>query len=320
MGVCYLVTSSVKNNIGSNMLYKMEAIEHDIERSLLQKVVRRGNVDLTEKVFKYLLSKDQQKWLRKRLAVFGYEECWTYANQLDYECRDNKLLEQYKTLACKVKNKNCDGLAYLAKRLNQYNRSALTGNNKEKRAIRTIANAIKQPVEFWEWVRKQPDYKKNKQRIDAAEKAMTKPHMIKDRVIMLAAAYLSVTYPIPDTEDIEPNNDPDFPYWIAIDKHTTMGEERIIEASESMNLLPSRGKHLGFFLEGAICNQIKDSPFFELAKKWQMNHMGYTLGKAEEKWGYLRLLLINNTKIEVRELRERLDSVEKEKDDELTLF
>jgi len=302
------------------MLYNIEPIEHDIERSLFQKVVRRGNVDLTEKVFKYLLSKDQRGWLKKRLAVIGYEECWTYSNQLDYESKNNKLLEQYKTLACKVKNKNCDGLAYLAKRLNQYNRSALTGTEKEKEAIRKVAEAANNPVSFWKWVRKQPDYEKNKQRIDAAEKAMPKPHMKKDKVIMLAAAYLSVTYPIPDTEDIEPNNDSDFPYWIAIDKHTSIGAERIIEASESMDLEPSCGMHLGFFLEGAICNQIKDSQFFELAKKWQMNHMGYTLEKAEEKWGHLKLLLIANTKIEVRELQERLDSVEKEKDDELTLF
>ena len=109
-------------------MYNIDPSPYLIEHSLIQKAVRRGNVELVEKVFNYLCDKKgQDKWLRNRLAVIGYEECWPYANELDYSCGDYKLLEQYKAITCRVKNKDCDGLAYLAKRLNQWNKEAKRG-------------------------------------------------------------------------------------------------------------------------------------------------------------------------------------------------
>ena len=38
----------------------------ELERSLLQKAVRRGNEYVIEKVFKYLLLNDKKSWLKKR--------------------------------------------------------------------------------------------------------------------------------------------------------------------------------------------------------------------------------------------------------------
>ena len=66
-----------------------------IEHSLITKAVGRGNVDLVEKVFKYLINiEGQLNWLKDRLAVIGYEECWPYANRLNFNCNDYQLLEQ----------------------------------------------------------------------------------------------------------------------------------------------------------------------------------------------------------------------------------
>jgi hypothetical protein len=292
----------------------MEPAANDMERSLLQKAVRRGNAELTDKVVQYLISVDDVKWLRKRLAVIGYEECWTYSNQLDYECKNNKLLEQYKVLACKVKNKNCDGLAYLARSFNEGQTSAMVGNNKEKTAIRSVANAVNKPVEFWEWIRSEPEYEKNKQRIDAAEKAMSKPSMERDKVIMLAAAYLSIAYPIPETEDIEPNNDPDFPYWTAIDKHTVVGDQIITDASMKIGIQPHSGKQLAFYLAGAECNQIKDSSFFKYAKLWKFNQMKFTSKQAEEKWKELKSLIIDEAIKEGELMRKRINNIKNDSD------
>ncbi len=296
------------------MQYNMKPAPNDMERSLLQKAVRRGNVELIEKVVQYLISVDDIKWLKKRLAVIGYEECWTYSNQLDYNCKNNKLLEQYTTLACKVKNKNCDGLAYLARRFNEGQTSAIVGNKKEQTAIRSVANAVNKPVEFWEWIRSEPEYKKNKQRIDAAEKAMSKPSMERDKVIMLAAAYLSVAFPVPDTKDIAPNNRPNFPYWTAIDKHTSIGDQIITDASEKIGIQPHSGKQLTFYLAGAECNQIKDSPFFEYAKRWKFNQMGFTLKQAEEKWKELKSLIIDEAIKEGELMRKRINNIKNDSD------
>ena len=60
----------------------MDSYNLEIIKSLLQKAVRRADVELTEKVVKYLISIDEFKWLKSRLAVIAYEECWTFGSQL----------------------------------------------------------------------------------------------------------------------------------------------------------------------------------------------------------------------------------------------
>jgi hypothetical protein len=91
-----------------------EPSKFEIEHSLIQKAVRRDNVELVEKLFKYLLANNQKNWLKDRLVVMVYEECWSYAEKLDIICSDGKLLEQYKFLTSTIKNKNACGLAELA--------------------------------------------------------------------------------------------------------------------------------------------------------------------------------------------------------------
>ncbi len=300
--------------------YDIEPSPNLLEHSLITKAVRRGNIELVEKVFKYLLSvKGQDKWLRNRLAVIGYEECWPYAYSLNFDCNDYQLLEQYKAIACRVKNKDCDGLAYLAKRLNQGNENAVIGTEEQQLAIRRIAEAIKDDTLFWSWIEKQPAYVANKQRIDAARSARKKNLMQKDKSIMFAASYFSVTNPIPDVEIIEPNNNPNFEYWIAIDKHTVEGEDIIGRAAEKINLPIHDGYLLAFFFAGALCNKNQVAPFFELFKQYRFGLMGFTKEQAQDKWEELKPLIIDMTKLEVELLLKRINNIN-DKSDELTLF
>jgi hypothetical protein len=286
-----------------------------LEHSLLQKAVRRGNVELVEKVFKYLLNNGGRKWLRDRLAVIGYEECWPYADTLDFSCTDYELLNQYKAITCKVKNKDCDGLAYLAKRLNQWNYEAKTGTPEQQFAIQTIADGIKDDIKFWSWIENQPAYETNKDRIEAAKKARKRNVMGKDKSIMLAAAYLSVTYPIPEIEVVDPNNDPNFEYWTVIDKHTGEGEDIIGRVCEQLNIPKHDGYLLAFYFAGALCNMMQESPFFELAKSYKLKTMGFkSLNEAEAKWLELKPLIVQMTKLEVDLMIKRLDNVKDNSD------
>ncbi len=296
-------------------MYNIEPSPNRIEHSLITKAVRRGNVELVEKVFKYLLTiKGQDKWLRNRLAVIGYEECWPYANTLKFTGTDYQVLEQYKAIACRVKNKDCDGLAYLAKRLNQGNENAVIGTEEQQLAIRRIAEAIKDDTLFWSWIEKQPVYESHRQRIEAAKSARKKNLMQKDKSIMFAAAYFSVTNPIPDVEIIEPNNDPNFEYWVAIDKHTTEGEEIIGRASEKIKLPIHDGYLLAFFFAGALCNKNQQAPFFELFKQYRFGLMGFTSEQAKDKWEELKPLIIQMSKAEVDLMLNRINNVKDESD------
>lgn len=292
-------------------MYNTEPSPYEIERSLLQKAVRRGNEEIVEKVFNYLLNKGNKNWLQERLAVMTYEECWTYGSETIIENNKLKLMEQYKTLARTIKNKNAAGLAALAVKVNEGESSAAVGDASQQKAIKSVANAITKQVEFWNWVRSELGYNKNQQRIDAAEKAMKSAKFPDDKVMMLAATYLSLKYPIPDTEELEPDNGPDFPYWTAIDKHTSIGKELYGEACKKINLMPYSGLQIAFYLEGSVCNQIANSPFWDLVQEWQLKHRGYTLAEAEKIWEQLKQQFISmrRVEVEVKDMKNKINTV-----------
>jgi hypothetical protein len=178
----------------------MSSSLHELERSLLQKAVRRGNEELTEKVVKYLTDVGDTIWLRNRFPIIVFEECWTYTGL------------SYSILSRTVKNKNAAGLGALA----------VKNNTSDDLAIRAVARGIDNPVKFWEWARSNDS---NKHIIETAFSASKRSVSPEDKAMMFAAAYLAVKCPLPEIQVIEPNNDPNFPYWIAIDKHTGRGRE-----------------------------------------------------------------------------------------------
>ena len=293
------------------MSYDIEPSPNLQEHSLIQKAVRRGNVELVEKVFKYLIDiKGQRHWLKNRLAVIGYEECWPYANTINFNCNDYELLQQYKAFACKVKNKDCDGFAYLANKLNEWENTALRGDNIQREGIQRVADAMKDDTKFWKWIEQQSLYSKHQQRIEAARQAMKRSW--DDRAIMFAAAYLSVTYDIPPVEEIGPNNNPNFPFWVAIDKHTNEGKEIIRTACEKIGLMPKRGQFITFYFAGALCNKVQDMPFFDLMKEYKIERMGYTQEEVLEFWLKLRPHIIEMSKVDVDLMVKRINTVKKD--------
>jgi len=297
----------------------MASSPNDLERSLLQKAVRRGNVEVVEKVVGYLHSVGDFDWLRKRLAVIAYEECWTYADQLLYPTQPHKLLKEYRTLTTTIKNLNADALVSLAVKVSEGESSALVGSKKDQKAIQSVANAIKKPDEFWAWIKSELDYKKNAKRIDAAVRDIDKADFEGEKTMMLAAAYLALRYPIPETKFATPDNDPDFPYWIALDKHTSLGKTIYSQACQSINIYPTRGLKIGFYLEGAVINQMTNSPFWDLVKEWKMNRIGYSIPEAEEIWNKLKPILIEMSKLDVDLMVDRINNYKK-KSKQLGLF
>jgi len=297
----------------------MSSSPFELERSLLQKAVRRGNNYVIDKVFRYLLLNDNKLWLKKRLVVMGYEECWSFANKININCSNYELLEQYKTLARTIKNKNADGLADLARKLNEYEYSALVGNEQEQKAIQSVANSMKYPEKYWKWIRTQPLYREHKFRIEQAKRDVNKKTISDDSSMMYAAAYLATKYPIPETQSMDPDNDSNFPYWIAVDKHTSVGREIYIEACRSIDLPAVRGMHLGFYLEGGVCNQVANSPFWDHMVNWYLNHIHFTMDEAREKWEELKPILIDLTKDSVNEMLDRINNLRIESN-QLELF
>jgi hypothetical protein len=287
-----------------------------VEHSLLQKAVRRGNIEVVNMTVKYLLSVGDSKWLNKRLPVMIYEECWPLGNQIT----QGNILEQYITLSSTVKNKDAAGLATLAVKYKEGDWKALRGSNSQKAAITSVSNAIDNPDAFWKWAKE--NGKGHVSKIEAAKVLVPKASFDTDKAMMFAAAYFAAKDEVPLTANAKPQQSPDFPYWVAFDKHTDAGKEIIIEACRRTNVLAYRGMQLAFYLEGAICNDITTSPYWQLAKDWQMEKMGYTYSQAKIIWDQLKPVIIELTKKKAGELKDRIEkgSVDVGKGDQLELI
>jgi hypothetical protein len=197
-----------------------------VEHSLLQKAVRRGNIDVVNMTVKYLLSVGDSKWLHKRLPVLIYEECWPVGNSIT----QGNILEQYITLSSTVKNKDAAGLATLAVKYKEGDWKALRGSNSQRSAIKSVSNAIDNPDAFWKWALENGT--RHVGRINAAKAAVTKANFEADKAMFYAAAYFAAKDEVPLVADAQPLNSPNFPYWVAFDKHTDYGREVISEAAQ----------------------------------------------------------------------------------------
>lgn len=108
----------------------------------------------------------------------------------------------------------------------------------------------------------------------------------------------------------------------SIDKHTSIGKEIISKTCKTIDILPVCGLHLVFYLAGAVCNQITNSPFRDLVKEWQLNQMGYTLVEAQQIWNKLKqeIKSMQRVDVEVKDMNRKINTVIKNDSDQLEFF
>lgn len=279
-----------------------------ISRSILQKAIRRGDLELTKKAIDFIIQDNDFDWMRKRLAVMTFEECWTYGLEVSYEKDEKIISNHYLKLVNTVKNKNAAGLGSLAYALSEGDESVFQKNPSD-RAIRIIAEAIKRPKDFWEWVHSQAKDDKQKLLVENADKGFRKAGWPWDRAFAQAAAYLAVTDEIPATVYVEPKSDPSFPIWVGIDKHTREGKEAIREAAKRIGFNANKALWLAFYFESAKCNQIIKSPWWDREINWRMQKLELDVDKGKKIWEELKPIVIELLKDEEIKLKEKLFSV-----------
>ena len=286
--------------------------EYDVERSLLQKAVRRGYADLAERVVNYLLSVDDRAWLRKRLFVIAYEECWPIGSNLG----GLNLVSEYRRIANSVKNKNASGLAQLASLCNKRNSHFPRLSEEQQSELINFAQAITNKSTFWTYLETQTGYGANKMRILSAEKAIPMASFDGDKDVMFAAAYLASTGNVPQVETSLLEEEHDFPYWVAIDKHTDLGKQIFHEISETVGIDSFVAMKIAFYVGGSACNQMSDSPYWDELVRWEMNNLHETTSaQALAYWDQMRPLIIERTRRDVSALVNRISNPTVESDD-----
>jgi len=252
-------------------------------RSLLQKAVRRGNTELTKVVAEHLAKTGDKEWLKNRLSVIVFEECWVLGGNLKFT-KDENITEALIKIARSVKIKDAAGLGSLGYALSQGDFSVLC-NLSSDRDIKIISEAIKRPHDFWEWVINECPDEEKLAIVNSAYKGFKRGGWPWDRAFMQASAYLSVVDSLPEvycSESISQIDD--FPFWIAIDKHTSKGKEALREVSKIFKIPYRQITWASFYCESAITNQSSTSYWWTREVDWRLGKVGLTLDTASKLW------------------------------------
>lgn len=255
-------------------------------RSFLQKAVRRGVEEYTDKAARYIIEINEFQWLRKRLAVMIFEECWPHGITASFANDEQAILSQYLELQSLEKNKDAAGLGALAYALSTGDGSVLNGEPSDKH-IRVIEKAIKRPKDFWSWVHALPKDTETTELVRNADKGFRKSGWPWDRAFSQAAAYLAVTEGIPSVNSTEPSKADSLPLWVGIDKHTKKGKAAIRQAAKEAGVKSNEALWLSFYFESATCNSLRHSPWWERERAWRLDKLGLSESEAQERWKML---------------------------------
>ncbi|MBW2335722.1 MAG: hypothetical protein JRF47_03015 [Deltaproteobacteria bacterium] len=259
----------------------------DIEaryRSLLQKAVRRGDADLVHTTSALLasLSPKEKNWYRTRTAIITFEECWPLGSELIFNRKFHSKIAALIKVTRATKSRDASGLGFLAHALIEGDGSVLNGTDDDKH-IKIVANAIKRSDDFWRWIAVQK--KADDQTAALIENAVRfkKEGLPRDKAVIQAAAYLSVTGPMPPRKELQ-LPDQTFPYWVAFDKHTAEGKRVMRDVARDLKIPLPQLEWTCFYFEGAKTNGESPSKWWERLCQWHFEKIGLPVEEAHLLW------------------------------------
>lgn len=279
---------------------------HQACRSLLQKAVRRGNRSLTSTVAHHLRDIGDMNWLKTRTFVIAFEECWpSGAYQCTTTSFDN-LLDMLLNVAQAVKRKDAAGLGSLAFEHSRGDYSVLAGSSEDEHII-FLSRALKEADLFWNWATQKSAHGDQFMLVETAHKAYRRGGWPWDRAFMQAAAYLAL-----NTDDFtmsasrqEPQED--FPYWIALDKHTFQGKQALREAAKVTGIPVHQLSWISFYFEGARLNEVTASYWWSREIQWRLKRFGLDYEQAQSIWDRARPIVREILQSETEWLQQHLD-------------
>lgn len=274
------------------MIRKADPKTDQVMRSFLQKAVRRGDPELTKVIAECLIQTGEFQWMRKRLAVITFEECWPYGLEVEFANDKDVILKHYLALAKAVKNKNAAGLGSLAYALSQGDESVLSGKKSDK-LIWILAKGIKESKQYWQWIFDQ-DLPSDKSRlVQNAFSGFKKSGWPWDRAFAQSAALLALVSDVPKITLLGQPKIADVPMWVGIDKHTKVGKIAIREAAKIKGIKSNSALWLAFYFESAQCNKLERSPWWEREIQWRMNKLSLSYEKGKDIWLDLKPIVEN---------------------------
>lgn len=274
-------------------------------RSLLQKAVRRGNVELvlTTSALLESLSAKEKNWFRNRTAVITFEECWPLGTDLVFNRKYHSKVAALIKVTRSVKAKDATGLGFLAYALFEGDLTVFTGAP-EDRHIKIIANAIRRPEDFWDWLDKNAEPDNPRALIENA-KRFKNAGRPRDKAVVQAAAYLAASTQIPQIEPVT-QADQAFPYWVALDMHTPQGRRALKDVARDLHISLKQLEWSMFYFEGAKTNAAVESSWWQRSCEWYFQKTGLPMEEAHLLWEPAKPQVIEALADESRQLHREL--------------
>lgn len=258
-------------------------------RSLLQKAARRGYAEVVELALTRLDRSGDKTWLRSRTVVITFEECWPLAAALSVDRELSSKREALQRVTKASKQKDAAGLGALAHAYQEGDQSMLDCVP-DRYTLKIVSEALLRPSAFFGWVLSQSRTQESTNVILAAQQYLPAATWQWDKACILAGALLSTLCEMPMVESgVMPSAE--FPYWVAIDKHTPEGKVVLHEVAKEIHSSYRRLIWASFYCESAYVNQLLPSPWWNAEKTWRLRRAGLSLDAAEDLWSRARPLV-----------------------------
>jgi len=275
-------------------------------RSLLQKAVRRGFSEIATRTAVRVNAIGDATWLRSRAIVITFEECWPLAESLSINRELSSKMDALLRTTRSAKQKDAAGLGALAYAYQEGDRSMLE-DVPDEQTLKTVARALDRPKEFFDWVREES---KSPQRTDvilAAQQYLPAATWQWDKACILGGALLATLSDIPAVELLD-QFEGEFPYWVALDKHTAEGKVALKDVAREIKAPYRQLIWASFYCESTRVNKLLSSPWFDAEKAWRLRRTGLSLESAEELWSRARPLIQERLEEEALTLKNSIKS------------
>ncbi len=277
-------------------------------RSLLQKAVRRGFVPIVDRVATRLDVIGDSTWLRSRAVVITFEECWPLGGSISIDRGLSSKLAVLIAATGAAKDKDAAGLGALAHAYREGDRS-MVNSVPEKRMLKIVAEALGRPREFFRWVVGETKSQKSSDIVRAAQEYLPVATWQWDKACILAGALLATTADLPTTDLTNPPEaTEDFPYWVALDKHTDEGKTALREVAVQIKARYRQLIWASFYCESTQVNSLLPSPWFAAERAWRFARAGVSLDSATELWLRARPLVRERLTDAAQSLRSLVES------------
>jgi hypothetical protein len=274
-------------------------------RSLLQKAVRRGNVELVFTTSSLLasLGSKEKNWYSSQAAIITFEECWPLGTELIFNKKFHSKVAALIQVTRAAKARDATGLGYLAFALSQGDDSVFS-ETADNKAIKIVASAIQRPDDFWQWISWQKTSETEKTLLDNAMRFKNTglPH---DKAVIQAAAYLTATVPLPTITEGQAV-DPKFPYWVVFDNHTVEGRRVLRDIARDLHIPLAQLEWTYFYFEGALTNADIDSTWWDRYCQWQFMKIDLAASEAHLLWDPAKAQMTEALAPESRQLKNEL--------------